>query len=113
MKDLEQLLREEAAKPNQSAVKYTKANEMTLCREHNVGRGALRQVAVMIDKQNAAGFKAEETAKRAERKFKLAKAPVKEEKAKEKPKSKKKTVEKPKPKPKKKVVVKKKSKPKG
>ena len=109
MSDLEKVLREEAVKPNQTAVKFTKANEMKLCREHNIGRGALRQVAVMVDKQTVAGFKVEETAKRKEKKAALKKVEaMDEEKPKAKPKSKKKVEPKPKPKAK----AKKKSKPK-
>ena len=113
MSDLEKVLREEAVKPNQTAVKFTKANEMKLCREHNIGRGALRQIAVMLDKQTVAGFKVEETAKRAERKAaqKKEKKVEVEEKPKAKPKSKKKAEPKPKAKPK--AKAKKKSKPKG
>ena len=115
MSDLEKILREEAVKPNQTAVKFTKANEFKLCREHNIGRGALRQIAVMLDKQTLAGFKLEETAKRAKRKAAQKEEKVKTVKIKvegkkadaEPPKAK------PKPKSKKKAVAKKKSKPKG
>jgi hypothetical protein len=119
MDKLEKVLREEAVKPNQTAVKFTKANEFKLCREHNIGRGALRQIAVMLDKQTLAGFKVEETAKRKARKVAQKEEKLKTAEAPMPKKAKKADAEPPKPKakakakPKVKAKAKKKSKPKG
>ena len=109
MEGLEQELREQANAPMMTAVKFTKENELKLCTKYNIGRGALRQIAVTLDKQTAVGFKVEETAKRKARKDAQKEEKVDKPKVEAKAKPKK---DKPKPKAKKKAVAKKKSKPK-
>lgn len=78
MNKLEQELRKAANSPKMTAVRFSKANEATLTKNYKIGRGMLRQVAVLIDKQVKNGMVATPIMREAakEKKVKLAKAKV-------------------------------------